>query len=144
MPDKIYTYDHCLTLVFISDDSNEGLGFLAKYTTTDNNETRMDLINNCRYVQLTQLVQCFAWSMIFSCYKIWYGLNVHVFVQSCAIYSCNITHKRCCGVQKGPQCSHFLLGNLSEKYYLHIFSLENILIICLKNMVNIMTVEFCK
>ena len=53
MPDKIYTYDHCLTLVFISDDSNEGLGFLAKYTTTDNNETRMDLINNCGYVQLT-------------------------------------------------------------------------------------------
>ena len=53
MPDKIYTYDHCLTLVFISDDSNEGLGFLAKYTTTDNNETRMDPINNCRYVQLT-------------------------------------------------------------------------------------------
>ena len=38
-------------------------------------------------------------------------------------------------------CSHFL-GNLSEEYYLHIFSVENILIIFLKNMVNIMIVEF--
>ena len=51
MPDKIYTYDNCLTLVFISDDSSEGLGFLANYTTTDNNETRMSV--SCRYVQLT-------------------------------------------------------------------------------------------
>ena len=51
MPDKIYTYDNCLTLVFISDDSYEGLGFLASYTTTDNSVTKMD--DNCRYVQLT-------------------------------------------------------------------------------------------
>ncbi|CAH3150235.1 unnamed protein product, partial [Porites evermanni] len=41
MPNKIYTYDNCLTLVFISDNSTEGLGFLAEYNTTDNNETRM-------------------------------------------------------------------------------------------------------
>ena len=56
MPDKIYTYDNCLTLVFKSDGSNESLGFLAEYTTTDNNVTRLDPrldpINNCRYVQL--------------------------------------------------------------------------------------------
>ena len=62
MPDKIYTYDHCLTLVFKSDGSNESLGFLAEYTTTDNNVTRLDPrldpINNCRYVQLTWLAQC--------------------------------------------------------------------------------------
>ena len=51
MPDKIYTYDNCLTLVFKSDGSYEGLGFLAEYTTTDNN-VAMDLSNNCRYVQL--------------------------------------------------------------------------------------------
>lgn len=36
------------------------------------------------------------------------------------------------------------LGNLSEKTYFHIFSLENILIIFLKNMVNIMIVEVSK
>ena len=53
MPDKIYTYDNCLTLVFKSDGSNGGLGFLAEYNTTDNNVTRMDRINSCRYVQLT-------------------------------------------------------------------------------------------
>ena len=53
MPDKIHTYDNCLTLVFKSDGSYEGLGFLAEYTTTDNNETRKDPINNCRYVPLT-------------------------------------------------------------------------------------------
>ena len=53
MPDKIYTYDNCLTLVFISDGSYEGRGFQANYTTTDNNVTRMDPNNNCRYVQLT-------------------------------------------------------------------------------------------
>ncbi|CAH3146429.1 unnamed protein product, partial [Porites lobata] len=41
MPDKIYTYDNCLTLVFISDGSNQGLGFQAEYTTTDNNVTRL-------------------------------------------------------------------------------------------------------
>ena len=58
MPDKIYTYDNCLTLVFKSDGSNAGLGFLAKYTTTDNNVTRLDPNNNCRYVQLTWLAQC--------------------------------------------------------------------------------------
>ena len=52
MPDKIYTYDNCLTLVFKSDGSNEGLGFLAEYTTTDNN-VAMDPSNSCRYVQLT-------------------------------------------------------------------------------------------
>ncbi|CAH3191050.1 unnamed protein product, partial [Porites evermanni] len=46
MPDKIYTYDNCLTLVFKSDGSNEGLGFLAEYTTTDNNVT-IDPSNNC-------------------------------------------------------------------------------------------------
>ena len=50
MPDKIYTYDNCLTLVFKSDGSNESLGFLAEYNTTDNNVTRLDPINNCRYV----------------------------------------------------------------------------------------------
>ncbi|XP_073250963.1 ovochymase-2-like [Porites lutea] len=47
MPDKIYTYDNCLTLVFKSDGSNAGLGFLATYTTTDNNVTRLDPNNNC-------------------------------------------------------------------------------------------------
>ena len=58
MPDKIYTYDNCLTLVFKSDGSDESLGFLAEYNTTDNNVTRLDPINNCRYVQLTWLAQC--------------------------------------------------------------------------------------
>ena len=58
MPDKIYTYDNCLTLVFKSDGANESLGFLAEYSTTDNNVTRLDPINNCRYVQLTLLAQC--------------------------------------------------------------------------------------
>ena len=57
MPDKIYTYDNCLTLVFISDGSYEGRGFQADYTTADNNVTRLDPKNNnnnnCRYVQLT-------------------------------------------------------------------------------------------
>ena len=53
MPDKIYTYDNCLTLVFKSDGANESLGFLAEYNTTDNNVTRLGPINNCRYVQLT-------------------------------------------------------------------------------------------
>ena len=52
MPDKIYTYDNCLTLVFKSDGSIEGLGFLAEYTTTDNN-VAMDPSSSCRYVQLT-------------------------------------------------------------------------------------------
>ncbi|KAM7436978.1 hypothetical protein ABFA07_013345 [Porites harrisoni] len=47
MPDKIYTYDNCLTLVFISDGSNEGRGFQANYTTTDNNVTRLDPNNSC-------------------------------------------------------------------------------------------------
>ncbi|XP_073228142.1 dorsal-ventral patterning tolloid-like protein 1 isoform X2 [Porites lutea] len=47
MPDKIYTYDNCLTLVFISDGSHEGRGFQANYTTTDNNVTRLDPNNNC-------------------------------------------------------------------------------------------------
>ena len=59
MPDKIYTYDNCLTLVFKSDGANESLGFLAEYSTTDNNVTKwVDPINNCRYVQLTWLAQC--------------------------------------------------------------------------------------
>ena len=58
MPDKIYTYDNCLTLVFKSDGSSEWLGFLAEYNTTDNNVTRLDSNNNCRYVQLTWLAQC--------------------------------------------------------------------------------------
>ena len=58
MPDKIYTYDNCLTLVFKSDGSIEGLGFLAEYTTTDNDVTRLDPNNSCRYVQLTWLAQC--------------------------------------------------------------------------------------
>ena len=53
MPDKIYTYDNCLTLVFISDGSYEGRGFQADYTTADNSVTRLDPKNNCRYVQLT-------------------------------------------------------------------------------------------
>ena len=57
MPDKIYTYDNCLTLVFISDGSYEGRGFQANYTTTDNNVTRLDPNNSCRYVQLT-LIAC--------------------------------------------------------------------------------------
>ena len=56
MPDKIYTYDNCLTLVFKSDGSYEGSGFLANYTTTDNDVTRMD--DSCRYVQLTWFAQC--------------------------------------------------------------------------------------
>ena len=52
MPDKIYTYDNCLTLVFISDDSYQGLGFLANYTTTENNLKSLT-DDGCRYVQLT-------------------------------------------------------------------------------------------
>ena len=67
---------------------------------------------------------CFARSMIFSCYKICYGLNVHVFVQSCAIYiySCNITYKRYMLLcTERSLCSQFL-GNLSEEYYLHILN----------------------
>ena len=56
MPDRIYTYDNCLTLVFKSDGSNQGWGFLANYTTTDNDVTRMD--DSCRYVQFTWFALC--------------------------------------------------------------------------------------
>ena len=46
---KIYSYDHCMTLVLKSDGSNEGIGFAAEYTTANNTAARLDL-KNCRYV----------------------------------------------------------------------------------------------
>ena len=57
MPDKIHSYDNCMTLVFTSDGSNQGKGFEAKYTTADNNVTKLDP-NNCRYVTCNVEIGC--------------------------------------------------------------------------------------
>ena len=57
MPDKIHSYDNCMTLVFKSDGSNQGKGFEAQYTTADNNVTRLDP-KNCRYVIYNVKIWC--------------------------------------------------------------------------------------
>ncbi|XP_078347241.1 tolloid-like protein 2 [Oculina patagonica] len=46
MPNKIYSVDNCMTLIFKSDGSKRGTGFEAQYTSMDNN-TKLDPSSNC-------------------------------------------------------------------------------------------------
>ena len=47
---KIYSQDHCMALVFKSDESKKGAGFVARYKSADNNATELDSSSNCRCV----------------------------------------------------------------------------------------------
>ncbi|XP_022806899.1 exoskeleton protein RP43-like [Stylophora pistillata] len=46
MPEKIYSLDHCITLIFKTDGSGQNTGFEANYTSMDNN-TKLDPTSNC-------------------------------------------------------------------------------------------------
>ena len=54
MPDKIYSLDNCMTLVFKSDGSKRAEGFEAKYTSIDNNR-KLDPNSDCRFVLCSQV-----------------------------------------------------------------------------------------
>ena len=49
MPEKIYSLDHCITVVFRPNGSVLGEEFEAYYTSMDNT-TELDLTSNCRSV----------------------------------------------------------------------------------------------
>ena len=49
MPEKIYSLDHCITVVFKPDGSVPGEEFEAYYTSMDNT-TELDPTSNCRSV----------------------------------------------------------------------------------------------
>ena len=57
MPNKIYSLDNCITLVFKTDGSKKGAGFEAQYTLIDNN-TRLDSSTKCRSVRINNVSQC--------------------------------------------------------------------------------------
>ena len=58
MPNKIYSLDNCITLVFKTDGSKKGAGFEAQYMSIDNN-TRLDSSTKCRSVRINNNVsQC--------------------------------------------------------------------------------------
>ncbi|KAL9950597.1 hypothetical protein ACROYT_G043120 [Oculina patagonica] len=46
MPNKIYSLDNCITLIFKSDGSKRGAGFEAQYTSMDSN-AKLDPSSNC-------------------------------------------------------------------------------------------------
>ena len=54
MPNKIYSLDNCMTLIFKSDGSKSAEGFEAKYTSVDNS-TKLDPDSECRFVLCSQV-----------------------------------------------------------------------------------------
>jgi len=56
MPNKIYSLDNCMTLIFKSDESKRAEGFKAEYTSIDNS-TELDPNSNCRFVSCSQVVE---------------------------------------------------------------------------------------
>ncbi|XP_020631707.1 cubilin-like [Orbicella faveolata] len=51
MPNKIYSLDNCMTLIFKSDESKRAEGFEAEYTSIDNS-TELDPNSNCSSTKL--------------------------------------------------------------------------------------------